>query len=121
MPAQQRRRCYDESVSAPWRKQSSQRCEERPIGGTKPRALMLTSQHRELVSKQHQLHIVGELSSATANEQPPNSREGKVGEGEEHRAILPEGSRRPPKAIILAPFSGFWYSRARVNLCNAYQ
>jgi hypothetical protein len=50
---------------------------------------MLTSQDRELVPKQHQLHILGELGSATANEQPQNRRKGKVGEGEEHQAILP--------------------------------
>ncbi len=41
------------------------------------------------MSQQHQFHVLGELSSAASNEQPQDSREGKVGEGEEHRAILP--------------------------------
>ena len=89
MPAQQRRWCYHESVSAPVREQLSKRSDERTIGGSKPRALMLTSQNRELMSQQHQFHVLGELSSAAANEQPQHSSEGKVGEGEEHRAILP--------------------------------
>ena len=44
--------------------------------------------HRELVPQQHQLHVLGELGSPTANEQPQNSGEGKVSEREEHRAIL---------------------------------
>ena len=89
MPAQQRRRCHHEPVSAPWWEKSSKRSDECTIGRAKPRVLMLTSQNRELVPKEHQFHVFGELGSATADEQPQNSSEGKVGEGEEHRAILP--------------------------------
>jgi hypothetical protein len=70
MPTQQRRWCYQESVPAPVREQSRKRSDERPIGGSKPRTLLLTSQNRELVSQRHQLHVLGELSSAAANEQP---------------------------------------------------
>ena len=83
MPAQQRRRCDHESVPAPVREKSSKRSDERTIGGPKPRTLMLTSQHRELVPQQHQLHVLGELGSPTANEQSQNSSKGKVSEGEE--------------------------------------
>jgi hypothetical protein len=36
----------------PTREESSNRCEERPIGGAKPRVLTLTSEERELVPKQ---------------------------------------------------------------------
>jgi hypothetical protein len=50
---------------------------------------VLTSQDRELVAQQHQLHVLGELGLSTPNEQPQNSSEGKVSEGEEHRAIRP--------------------------------
>jgi hypothetical protein len=89
MPTQQRRWCYQESVSAPVREQSSKRSDERTIGGPKPRTLVLTSQNRELVPQQHQLHVLGELGAPTANEQPQNGSEGKVSEREEHRAILP--------------------------------
>jgi hypothetical protein len=89
MPAQERRWWYHEPVSTSMREQSSKRSDERPIGGSKPRASMLTSQNRELVPQQHQFHVLGELGSAAANEQPQNSSKGKVGEGEEHRAILP--------------------------------
>jgi hypothetical protein len=112
MPAQQRHRRYHEPVSAAWREQSSKRGEERPIGGAKPRALMLTSQDRELVPKQHQFHILGELRSATANEQPQNSSKSKVGEGEEHQEILPEPSERPHGRSFLRP-SAVSGSRAR--------
>src|SRR6266540_87135 len=87
--AQQRRRCYHESVSARVREQSSKRSDERPIGGSKPRALLLTSQNRKLVPQQHQLHVLGALGPSTPNEQPQNGSESKISEGEEHRQILP--------------------------------
>jgi len=52
------------------REQSSKRSDERAIGGPKPRPPVLTSQNRELVPQQHQLHVLGELGSPTPNEQP---------------------------------------------------
>jgi hypothetical protein len=70
MPAQQRRRRHQEPLPAPVRKQSSKRSDERTIGRAKPRTLLLTSQNRELVPQQHQLDVLGELGSSTANEQP---------------------------------------------------
>jgi hypothetical protein len=76
-------------VSVPLREQSSERSDQRTIGGPKPRTLMLTSQNRKLVAHQHQLHVLGELGAPTANEQPQNGSEGKISEREEHRAILP--------------------------------
>ncbi len=45
MPAQQRRWCYQESVSAPVREQSGKRSDERTVGGSKPMGPMLTSQN----------------------------------------------------------------------------
>jgi hypothetical protein len=70
------------------REQSSKCGDERTIGGSKLRALTLTSQNRELVPQEHQLHVLGELSPATADKQPQDSGECKVREREEHRAIL---------------------------------
>jgi len=72
------------------REQSRKRSDERTVGGAKPRSLLLTIQNGELVPQQHQLHVLGELGPATADEQPQNSGKGKVGEGKEHRAILPD-------------------------------
>jgi hypothetical protein len=69
MPAQQRRRRYYESLSAPVREQSRERGDERTIRRAKPRASLLTSENRELVSKEHQFHVLGELGSSTADEQ----------------------------------------------------
>jgi hypothetical protein len=89
MPAQQRRWCDHEPLPAAVREQSRKRGDECTIGGAKPRALLLTSQNRGLVPQQHQFHVLGELGAAAADEQPQNSREGNLGEGEEHRAILP--------------------------------
>ena len=71
-------------MSPPVREQSSKRGGERTIGGPKPRALVLTSQNRELVPQQHQLHVLGKLGSPTTNEQSQNSSKGKVSEGEQH-------------------------------------
>jgi hypothetical protein len=76
-------------VSAPVREQSSKRSDERAVGRAKPRALLPTSQNRELVAQQPQLHVLGELGPTAADEQPQNCSEGKVREGEKHRAILP--------------------------------
>jgi hypothetical protein len=89
VPTQQRRRRYHKSVSAPVWEQSRERGDQRPIGGSKPWTLLLASQNGELVSKEHQFHVLGELGSPTADEQPQNRSKGKVGEGKEHRAIPP--------------------------------
>src|SRR6266545_5712062 len=92
----------------------SKRSDERTIGGPKPRASMLTSQNRKLVPQQHQLHVLGELGSPTANEQPQNSSKGKVGKGEEHCAILP-GPANPPRAGRFLRRSAIPGIRARVK------
>jgi hypothetical protein len=55
--------------------QSRKRPDKRPIGRAKPRSLMLTSQNRELVPQQHQLHVLGELGPTAADEQPQNGGE----------------------------------------------
>jgi hypothetical protein len=73
---------------------------------------MLASQDRELVPQHDEFDVLGELGPSTPNEQPQNSREGKVGEGEEHRPILP-GLGTPSRLTVLAPSGGFWYPRAR--------
>jgi hypothetical protein len=97
MPAQQRRWFYHQHMPAPVREQSSKGGDECTIGGSKPGALLLTSQDRELVPQEHQFYVLGELGPAGANEQPQNSSEGKVRKGEEHRAILP-GPANAPRA-----------------------
>jgi hypothetical protein len=89
MPAQQRRRRHDETVSAPGWKEPSERRDEGTIGGAKLRARLLARQHRQLVAEQHEFDVFGELGPSTPNEQPQNSGEAKVGEGEQHRAIVP--------------------------------
>jgi hypothetical protein len=102
-------------MPAPEREQTSKRSDERAIGGSKPRTLMLASQDRELVPQHDEFDVLGELGPSTPNEQPQNSREGKVGEGEEHRSILPGPANALTADRSCALPSGFWYSRARVN------
>jgi hypothetical protein len=75
-------------------------------GGAKPRTLMLTSQNRELVAQQHQLHVLGELGAPTATEQPQNGSEGKISERAEHRAILP-GPVRADRSCAVQRFLVF--------------
>jgi hypothetical protein len=82
---------------------------------TQFRALMLASQHRELVPQQHEFDVLIELGPSTPNEQTQDSREGKVSEGEEHEPILPGRTEGGYGSRFVAPSSGFWYSRARVN------
>jgi hypothetical protein len=64
-------------VSVRVREQSSKRSDERAVGRPKPWTLVLTSQYRELVPQQHQLHVFGELGSPTPNEQPQNTSEAR--------------------------------------------
>src|SRR5437867_224174 len=71
--------------SAPVRKQTSERSDEGTIGRPKLRTLMLASQDRELVPQYQEFHVLGELGPPIPNEQPQNSSERKVSEGEEHR------------------------------------
>jgi hypothetical protein len=115
MQAQKRRRWHNEPVPPPVREQSRKRRDERPISRAKPRSLLPTSQNRELVPQQHQLHVLGELGPTAADEQPQNCGEGKVGKGEERQAILPDpanwfGGARP---LRRSEASG---TRARVKL-----
>jgi hypothetical protein len=44
--------------------------------GRSRRALLLTSENRELVSKEHQFEVLGELGSSIADEQPQNGSKG---------------------------------------------
>jgi hypothetical protein len=114
MPAQQRRRRHDETVPAPSRKEASERSDEGAIGRAKLRTRLLTRQHRQLMTEQHEFDVFGELGAPTPNEQPQNSREAKIGEGKQHRAILPARATGLPCRLPLAPLSGFWYfARAR--------
>jgi hypothetical protein len=94
MPAQQRRRCDHEPVSASVREQPRKRRDERTVGGAKPRSPLLPRQNRELVPRQHQLDVLGDLGPTAADEQPQNRGKGKVSEGTEHRAILAGPSQR---------------------------
>jgi hypothetical protein len=114
MPTQQRRRRHHQPLPAPVWKQSRKRSDECTIGGPKARTLLLASQDRELVPQQHEFHILGELGPSVPNDQPQNSGEGKVGEGEQHRPILP-GSANVLTAggsCVPQPFG----TRARVKL-----
>jgi hypothetical protein len=95
MPAQQRRRRHDESMPAPVRKQPSKRRDQGTIGRPQLRTLMLASHDRKLMPQQHEFDVFSVFVPSTPNEQPQNSREGKVSEGEEHRPILPGR----PKAV----------------------
>jgi hypothetical protein len=113
MPAQQRRWRDHEPVPAPLRQQSSKRSDEGTIGGPKPRTPILASQHRELVPKQHQLSVLGELGPSTPNEQPQNSNEGKVGRRRGASTDPPRRSQRPHGGQFLRRQRFLVFVRAR--------
>jgi len=50
----------------------------------------LATEHDELMSEHQQFDIFGELAAPASNQQPQNSREREVGEGEEHPPMLPD-------------------------------
>jgi hypothetical protein len=67
MPAQQRRGCDQEPVPPSVREQSRKPRDERTVGRAKPRSPLLTSQNRELASKEQQFHVLGELGPTAAD------------------------------------------------------
>jgi hypothetical protein len=69
--------------------QSRKRNDKRTIGGPKVRTLLLASQDRDLVPQRHEFHVLGELGPSISNDQPQDSGEDTVSEGEQHRPILP--------------------------------
>jgi hypothetical protein len=93
-------------VPAVVREQLRERSDERAVGGSKRRSRLLTSQNRELVPQQHQLHILGELGSATADEQPQSSGKGKVGEGKSIERSS-QAQRTGSRSIDLVSFQRF--------------
>jgi hypothetical protein len=101
-------------MPAPMREQTSKRSNKRTIGRPKPRTLLRASQHRELVPQQHELHVLAELGPSTPNEQPQKGSEGKVGEREEHRPILPRPGNRSQRVAVLRRSAASGISRARV-------
>jgi hypothetical protein len=64
-------------MPAPMREQTNKRSDKRTIRRSKPRTLLRASQHRELVSQQHELHVLGELGPSTANEQAQTAAKAK--------------------------------------------
>jgi hypothetical protein len=90
MPTQKRLRRHDQPVSAPLRERAGERREEGTIGRPQRGALFLPSEHGELISQHEQLDVFGDLAAPASGKQPQHSREGEIGEGEQHPLILPE-------------------------------
>jgi hypothetical protein len=84
MPPHQRCWRHYECAPTPVREQTSKRSDQGTVGRPKLRTLMLASQDRNLVPKQHEFHVLGEVGLPPSNEQPQQSSEGNVSEGKEH-------------------------------------
>jgi hypothetical protein len=89
MPAQKRLRRHDQSVATPWRKQSGERRKQSTIGWPHRGARLVPAEHHELMSQQEQLDVLGELAAPASDQQPQHSREGEIGERQEHEADAP--------------------------------
>jgi hypothetical protein len=50
----------------------------------------LTAEHDELMAQDQQLDVFRELAAPVPDKQAKNSREGEIGEGKEHRRMLPK-------------------------------
>jgi hypothetical protein len=98
------------------REQSRKGRDERTFGRAKPRSPLLTSQNRELMSQEQQFHILGELGPTATDEQSQNCGKGKVGEREEHRAILPRPANWFGSIVPCTVQKFLIFARARVNL-----
>jgi hypothetical protein len=89
VPTEECGRRDDEPVTLSVRKQANERRAEGPVGRPKLRPSMLASQHRQLVPQHDQFDLLDEFGLPTPNEQPQDSREREIGEGEQHRPMLP--------------------------------
>jgi hypothetical protein len=80
--------------SAPRTRLPSKRRKEGAIGRPQRGAPLLSAEHDELMSQHEQFDVFRELAAAGSDEQPQNSREGEISEGEEHPPMLPEPSTK---------------------------
>jgi len=97
---------------------------KRAIGRPQQWAPLLPAEHGQLMAQHQQSGVLGELATPVPYQQAQHSREGAIGEGEEH--ARPCSHRPTPRAARGAFVRGgsqsvakpatVWYSRARVNL-----
>jgi hypothetical protein len=86
----------------------------------------LPTENLELVAQNQQLDVFHMQATAAPNQRANQRPHSEVEEGENHvadplnpreeEATTNIGALLPPERAVLAPFSGFWYSRARVKL-----
>ncbi len=89
MPAQKGLRRHDQ-LSPPTREHSGERREKGTIGRSERGARLLPAEHYELMSQHEQLDVFVELAAPASDQQPQNSREREISEGEKHPPMLPE-------------------------------
>jgi hypothetical protein len=85
-------------MSPALRQHPSERGEEGAIGRPQRDAPLLSAEHDELMSQHEQLDVFGELAAPRLDEQPENSREGEISEGEEHPPMLPDPTTERPRS-----------------------
>jgi hypothetical protein len=90
VPAKQRLRRHDQPVPTPRREHPAERREKGAIGCSKRRPLLLPPEHRELMAKNEQFDILGELAAAATHEKPQQRREREIRERKEHPPMLPD-------------------------------
>jgi hypothetical protein len=88
VPAKQRLRRHDQPVPTSRREHPAERREEGAIGCSKRRPWLLPPEHRELMAKNEQFDILGELAAAATHEQPQQRREREIRERKEHPPML---------------------------------
>jgi hypothetical protein len=89
MPSYERLWRHHQPVPALIRKQAGERGEEGAIRWPQLRTLFPATQHRKLMSQDDQLDVLGKLGPPPTDDQPQESREGEIGEGKDHPAMLP--------------------------------
>jgi hypothetical protein len=89
MPAQKRLLRHDQTASALPRQDSRQCCKQRAISWPQLGAPLLPLEYDQLMSQDEQFDVFGELAAAAAGKQTQHSREGGIGEREEHAADAP--------------------------------
>ena len=89
-PRGQRLRRHDQPVPTSRREHPAERREQGAIGCSKRRPWLLPPEHRELMVKNEQFDILGELAASAAHEQPQQRREREIRERKEHPPMLPK-------------------------------
>jgi hypothetical protein len=101
MTAQKRLRRHHQPVATLRWKQAGECRKQSTIGWPQRGAAFLPGEHDQLMSQHEQFDVFGELAASAPDQQSQQSREGEVGERNEHARMFPSPGRERGKSETL--------------------